>query len=138
MTIRTENNNVAVRFPTTDKRSKKVWCTDTGEWWNSAKECASEIGVSYTMLTCALNGKYQTCKGKHYSYEENVMETTNRMGERVRHMSEFERKSVAYDNIQGVFAYVNQLKAERAKLDTEIADAERKLSALLNGSETNG
>ena len=95
MTIRTENNNVAVRFPTTDKRSKKVWCTDTGEWWNSAKECASEIGVSDTMLT-------------------------------------------AYDNIQSAFAYVNQLKAERAKLDTEIADAERKLSALLNGSETNG
>ena len=137
MTIRTENNNVAVRFPTTDKRTKKVWCTDTGEWWNSAKECAKEVGVSYSMLIDTLNGNHRTCKGKHYSYEENVTETTSRMGERVRHMSEFEQKAVVYDNIQSAAAHLNQLKAKRDKLNAEIAEAEWKLNTLLKGGEIN-
>lgn len=99
--------NMTMRDPMiakSDKRCKVVWCTDNGNRWNSATECAKEMGVSITAIHNALNGKYNTCKGLHFSYAENVTETQSKMAQRINTMtsnlSELERKAALWDAYQ--------------------------------------
>lgn len=113
MTIRTEN--MTVRDPMTikiNKRDKPVWCTDNGKHWNSATECAKEMGVHPTMLYGVLNGKYKTCKGLHFSYDEDVTKAKTMMAQRISDTSK----------------EIEQLKAEneRLKADAEFGRAVRK------------
>lgn len=43
----------------------KVRCEETGEVWQSTKECAKAIGVPYKTLNSAIN-RYSVLRGRHY------------------------------------------------------------------------
>lgn len=112
--------NMTMRDPMiakSDKRCKVVWCTDNGNRWNSATECAKEMGVSITAIHNTLNGKYNTCKGLHFSYAENVTETQSKMAQRINTMtsnlSELERKAALWDAYQKEQEVARKAEEER-------------------------
>lgn len=47
-------------------RSMKVKCIETGEVFNSMRECAKALGFSQTMMTDYFNGEITHCKGYHF------------------------------------------------------------------------
>lgn len=79
MTTRTSIKNTLVSTASTDKRMKRVKCTDYPKEWSSATACAEDLGVSLKMVYGALNGKYKTVKGIHICYEEDVAGMYNGM-----------------------------------------------------------
>lgn len=125
---------------------------------NSRLDVAEKLGVSYNTVINTLQGKRNTCPiwekdengnrrkvGYCHLYEasdyESAMEMVMECGRKANdelskanaRLAETEKKASTCDSIQSTFAHLNQLKAKREKIDAEIADAERKLSALLEG-----
>ena len=49
-------------------RKRKVRCIDTGQEFDTVKQCAEELGVSVSKLTHYLNGRTKTCNGLHFEY----------------------------------------------------------------------
>lgn len=87
MTIKA-SQNVTIREPQTDNRCNDVWRIEDGHHWNSATECARDIGVCLPTMYGALNGKSKTCKGYHYAYGKDVLKVQRLMGKRIADMTE--------------------------------------------------
>lgn len=120
MTIAGTENMTMRDLPTFhDKRCKVVWCTDNGKHWNSAVECAREMGVHVSSIMYACNGRLQTCKGLHFSYAENVTETQSKMAQRIStvtsNLSELERKAALWDAYQAEQEAARKVEEERQR-----------------------
>ena len=118
--------NMTMRDPMTDKidkRCKVVWCTDNGQCWNSAVECAREMGVHVSSIMYACNGRIQTCKGLHFSYAENVTEVQSKMAQRIStvttNLSELERKAALWDAYQAEQEAIRKAEEERQQAITK-------------------
>ena len=56
--------NDAVKY----RKIKKVFCVETGETYNTVKECAEAIGGTETGIYQVCNGKNKTYKKMHFKY----------------------------------------------------------------------
>lgn len=121
-----------------DKRRKPVYCTDNGKRWASATDCAHELGVHITAIYAVCNGKWQTCKGLHFSYEENVSETQSKLAGRVSELeskqSELERKAALWDAYEKEQESIRKANEEReealTKANKRLARHERMLERV--------
>lgn len=125
------SNNIAMRDHLghkIDKRYKRVWCTDNGKSWPNAVRCAEEIGVHVQNIRFVCNGRQKTCKGMHFSYEENVAETQQKMAKTISEMSskqsELERKAALWDAYEAEQNSIRKAEEERA---TAIAKVKEKI-----------
>lgn len=99
------------------KNCKPVYCTDNGKRWESATDCANELGLSLFTLYDNLNGRTKSCKKMHFSYEENVSETQTKLAGRVSELeskqSELERKAALWDAYEAEQAAIRKANEER-------------------------
>lgn len=88
MTIKA-SSNATIREPQTDNRCNDVWRIGDGKHWNSATECAKEIGVCLPTMYRVLNDDPKPCKGEYYVYGKDVMKAQRLMGKRIAEMHDY-------------------------------------------------
>ena len=147
------SKQTAIRDLTTctivDRRCKTVVCTDTGDYWPSVQKCAEAIGVTPYSIYQVCNKKTKTCKGLHFTYEENVNETRTMLSQRVSDLNA-EKKNLNNENknlrdqlnakdvlrltVKELFEEKEMLekaKAEVARLEASVAEMEKNLALMV-------
>ena len=107
-----------------DHRSKGVY-SNKGDYWSSMKVCATELNVTPATVSLCCSGKTRTCKGLELIKEEDVQKSQQAMAralrERVEKQTALEQKANAYDELKPQLEEMNQLKADVAKANEELA-----------------
>ncbi|MBQ3017402.1 MAG: hypothetical protein IJD89_00500 [Clostridia bacterium] len=128
------------------KNCKPVYCIENGKRWESATDCANELGLNLFTLYDNLNGRTKACKKMHFSYEEDVSKTQSKLADRVSELeskqSELERKAALWDAYQTEQEAIRKANEARemaiAKADAKIARRENivaRIKAELEAAE---
>lgn len=100
-TINIQNEaNIVAKGIHTQKNNKSVICIETGEVWASVLDTASDIGCSTSNLIMHLQGKYKTCKGKHFCYLSRVNESLDAVMTRLRQAAAMEADAKMWQEYQ--------------------------------------
>ena len=130
-------------------KCRPIICKEDGSIYSSIMDGAKLIGVSYTMLSGHLCGRYKSVKGKHYDYLENVIDNPDAMFAQLREMSAIaaaneRRADENAEDARKWREYQAQLAAEAAaeakriekerkakeKHDAEVAKAEARVKRI--------
>ena len=138
---------------------KPVIAIEINKVFNSELDAAEYFGVHQNQISAVLRGVQKTlglwerdengnkirkicmCHLKFASDATSAMEmvmecgrkTNEELSKAKEQLAVDSKKANAYDNIKSAATHLNQLKAKRDKLNAEIAEAEWKLNALLEG-----
>ena len=118
-----------------DKRTKRVWCIETGEPYDSVKVCAKSIGVHYQTLINHLNNKRKSVHGLHYCYEEDIAKYRDMSSAQIA-KSNTENEKLRAEN-EKLRAKSDKERAEREELERKAAlwDAYQKEQEAIRKAE---
>lgn len=124
MIMNIHKNSTVQEPPFVDKRCKGVYCPELNKHWKSGMACAEEIGVSVISIYNVCNRVTNTCKGMHFSYEENVTECQEMTEQHINALAEENAKLKAdYETEKELADQMRAIIAERK------AEEERKRKA---------
>lgn len=125
----------------TNKNCKQVIDLDNGNVYASVLDAADANEVSVSTMSSCCSGRLRTVKGKHFAYASHASENLDMLASRVRTMtanqSGLKQKATAYDVMMKVISNVNKRRVAFEKAKVELEEAERELSALLEGGNVN-
>lgn len=125
----------------TNKNCKQVIDLDNGNVYASVLDAADANEVSVSTMSSCCSGRLRTVKGKHFAYASHASENLDMLASRVRTMtanqSGLKQKATAYDVMMKVISNVNKRRVDFEKAKVELEEAERELSALLEGGNVN-
>ena len=137
--IRRATNVAAVGYHTKGN-SKPVFCITDGAVYASVTDAADKVGVTTSVISHAVTGRLNTCKGKRYCFVADVMEHLDEIGENLKVRNE---KVAAYDAMIAKQNAVKEAaenlakhKAKREELREKLAREEqliKEAEALCNG-----